>query len=190
MGRGELLLVPPRTDCARAEHLIRHRRRAPQRPDRKPLTFRIGIAEWSADGRAGRRALVALADERTSGQDRGQGPPPCAPAYRPPYRHGLPSRPRGPDGGSRLSASPRASTRAEAAATWARGRSKDYITVDPRGGGRYGKRASALYTHRQVGARARSSGADPQRPCMPVRVLRITAKARSERLGMPKRSSP
>lgn len=63
-GGEEFLLVLPYTDCTQAEHLVHHRQPALHRPDGKPLTFSVGIAEWRADDVTGWRALGALADER------------------------------------------------------------------------------------------------------------------------------
>lgn len=62
-GGEEFILLLPYADGPQAEHLVR---RLPtlQRPDGKPLTYSIGIAEWSADGIAHWPPLVALADRR------------------------------------------------------------------------------------------------------------------------------
>ncbi|MDE2090019.1 MAG: GGDEF domain-containing protein, partial [Gammaproteobacteria bacterium] len=63
-GGEEFILLLPYADCAQAEHLVRSRLPALQRPDGKPLTYSIGIAEWSADGLTHWQPLVALADQR------------------------------------------------------------------------------------------------------------------------------
>ena len=63
-GGEEFILLLPYTDCAQAERLVRSHLPALKRPDGKPLTYSIGIAEWSSDTQAHWQPLVALADQR------------------------------------------------------------------------------------------------------------------------------
>ena len=63
-GGEEFILLLPHTDCAQAAQLIRSRSPALRKPDGKPLTYSIGIAEWLADGVTDGHSLVALSDRR------------------------------------------------------------------------------------------------------------------------------
>ena len=57
-------MLLPHASCTQAEDLVRRRLPALARPDGAPLTYSIGIAEYSADSLTHWEPLVALADRR------------------------------------------------------------------------------------------------------------------------------
>ena len=63
-GGDEFIVLLPHTSCTQAEDFARRRLPTLARPDGTPLTFCIGIAEYSADGLTHWEPLVALADQR------------------------------------------------------------------------------------------------------------------------------
>jgi len=63
-GGEEFIVLLPHTDCIQAKRLVRNHKTALQRPDGKPLTCSIGIAERLADNATTIAQLVALADQR------------------------------------------------------------------------------------------------------------------------------
>lgn len=63
-GGEEFIVLLPHASCTQAEDLVRRRLPTLPRPDGTPLTYSIGIAEYSADGLTHWESLVALADQR------------------------------------------------------------------------------------------------------------------------------
>ncbi len=63
-GGEEFIVLLPHASCAQAEDLVRRRLPTLARPDGTPLTYSVGIAEYSADDLTHWESLVALADQR------------------------------------------------------------------------------------------------------------------------------